>query len=345
MLRPIPLVHYINLMLGNGHRVEELLAGTAIRPELLDSPDYLITQDDYQRFIDNMLQAAGDRGLGLEFGVTYEAAHFGILAYAGLSCQTIREGMAEIWSRYGSAFGANTRLDVVSEDAGSAIIGIQAPWRSEPIYRFSVEEALCVLLKIGGALTGTDSVFDRLEFSYPEPDYAQRYRTIFRCPLSFDATRTCAVVPSSWLDSPLKTSDSELNRICRGRLEQVLRQAESAHPVSVRVRDHLLNRMTNLPSLEEIAREFDLSPRTLTRRLKQEGYTYSRLAKNLRRELAIDWLLSSQMCTKEICFRLGFQDITAFRRAFKEWTGQTVKEYRATSGAAHSASAGAPAPE
>jgi AraC-like DNA-binding protein len=198
------------------------------------------------------------------------------------------------------------------------------------MYRFSVEEALCVLLKIGGALTGTDVVFERLEFTYPEPAYANRYGTIFRCPLRFDAARTCATVRRSWLDSPLRTSDSELNRACRERLERVLRQAESTSPVSLRIRDFLLNCMTDLPTLEEVAREFDISPRTLTRRLKQEGCTYRQLAENLRRELAVDWLLSSRMSTKEICFRLGFHDITAFRRAFKDWTGRTVREYRAT---------------
>jgi AraC-like DNA-binding protein len=317
-------------MLGKGHRVEELLAGTAIQLVSLDNPDYLISQDDYQTFVANMLRVTGDHGLGLEFGVTYEAAHFGILAYAGLSCHTIREGMAEIWTRYGSAFGASTRLAVIAESAQSTVIEIDGPWRSEPIYRFSVEEALCVLLKIGGALTGIDAVFERLEFAYPEPEYARRYERIFRCPVVFSAAQTCATVKRSWLDSPLKTSDSELNRACRERLERVLRQAEAASPTALRLRSILLRRMVDLPTLEEIAHEFGMSARTLTRQLQREGYTYRRLAEELRRELAIDWLQSSRMSAKEICFRLGFHDITAFRRAFKDWTGHTVREYRAS---------------
>ncbi|MET0986516.1 MAG: AraC family transcriptional regulator [Steroidobacteraceae bacterium] len=328
MLRPISVAHYLELMVSRGYTRSELLMRTAIELESLSDPNYLISHKDYQQFFENLLHISGDSGLGLTLGLTHEPAHFGVLAYAGLSCRTIRQGMVDIWARYGAAFGVTTRLMVVAENADTAVVQILAPWSTEATYRFHVEEALCVLLKIGGSITGSDAVFERLEFSYARPHYAARYEEVFGCPVSFSALHTNAVIRRAWLDSPLRTKDPELNSVCREHLERVLKQTQAASPTTMRLRHLLLSQMQALPSLPQVAQQFGMSARSLARQLQKEGYTYRQLTEELRRELALEWLRSSSMTTKEICFRLGFQDTAAFRRAFKDWTGHTPGEYR-----------------
>jgi AraC-like DNA-binding protein len=49
-----------------------------------------------------------------------------------------------------------------------------------------------------------------------------------------------------------------------------------------------------------------------------------------RRESSLDLLRSTQLATKVIGQRAGFDDVNAFRRAFKRWTGQNVTQYRAS---------------
>ncbi|MCY1542079.1 putative HTH-type transcriptional regulator [compost metagenome] len=130
-----------------------------------------------------------------------------------------------------------------------------------------------------------------------------------------------------WLDLPLKTSDLELNKACQERLDQVLRLAESGSPITLRLRQLLLSRTTEMPTLEDAAREFGVSPRTLARQLQKDGYSYRHLTEELRKELAQSWLRSADMTAKEVSYRLGFSDVGAFRRAFKSWTGCTIGEY------------------
>lgn len=333
MLRPIPMTHYLGAMRTQGYRDGDVLESTNIDVEMLDDPDYLISHEDHQLFIANLIRLTGDNGSGLNLGLSHNATHFGVLAYTGLSCRTIRSGMEDVWARYGSAFGVTTRLSILAEDTRTALIEISAPRATEATYRFSIEEALTVLLKIGGAATGEDAPFTAMEFDYACPAYGHRYHEIFRCPVRFNTLRTCISIRRSWLDSPLKTNDPELNRLCRGHLGRVLKQTEAVSTVTLRLRRLMLGRISNIPTLAEAAQEFRMSSRSLARVLHREGYSYRLLAEELRRELAQNWLLSSTMSTKEIGYRLGFGDVAAFRRAFREWTGKSVTEYRVAVGA------------
>lgn len=327
MLRPTALQHYLEEMRLLGYADEQLLANTCIDANALSEPAYLIEQSDYSTFLENMLHLCGD-DIGLEIGSRSEVAHYGILAYSGLSAPSIRDGMEEVWSTYGHAFGIMTRLLALSNDAQTTTIEIVAPRLSERLYRFSVEETLCILLRIGATLTHIEAPpFKQVTLSYPEPEYSDRYHELFQCPLEFGTERTSAVIDQQWLDMPLRTRDQELNRICREHLNSVLKQTESTRSTMLRLRHLLLSRTADMPNMEEAAKEFGVSPRTLSRQLLQDGYTYRQLMEEVRKELAQRWLKSTGMTSKEISYRLGFSEVGAFRRAFKTWTGLTVGNY------------------
>jgi len=48
----------------------------------------------------------------------------------------------------------------------------------------------------------------------------------------------------------------------------------------------------------------------------------------LRRDLAIDRLCNSAMSVADIAALVGFQETSAFHRAFKKWNGVQPGEYR-----------------
>src|SRR5262245_58421573 len=82
------------------------------------------------------------------------------------------------------------------------------------------------------------------------------------------------------------------------------------------------------PTLEAIAARLRMSPRTLQRRLREEGSSLSAVLDRLRAELALRYLGEPRTSIGEVAFRLGFSDPTTFHRAFRRWTGQTPAEYR-----------------
>ncbi|MGA9526123.1 MAG: helix-turn-helix transcriptional regulator, partial [Myxococcaceae bacterium] len=82
------------------------------------------------------------------------------------------------------------------------------------------------------------------------------------------------------------------------------------------------------PTLEAIASQLAITPRTLQRRLKEHGTTYQLLLEELRRELALRYLRDHGLEISEVAFLLGFSEPSAFHRAFRRWTGTTPLSFR-----------------
>ena len=86
------------------------------------------------------------------------------------------------------------------------------------------------------------------------------------------------------------------------------------------------------PKLETVARQLAMSPRTLQRRLKDEGVVFNDLLDHLRFRAAKDYLAQRDIAGSEVAYLLGFAEPSSFNHAFKCWTGQTPTEYRRQAG-------------
>lgn len=77
-------------------------------------------------------------------------------------------------------------------------------------------------------------------------------------------------------------------------------------------------------TLVRVAEHFETSPRTLQRRLSDEGTTYQRVVDGARRQLASS-LLAKGLAIPEVGTVLGYGDKASFYRAFRRWTGTTPR--------------------
>jgi AraC-like DNA-binding protein len=84
-------------------------------------------------------------------------------------------------------------------------------------------------------------------------------------------------------------------------------------------------------SLHRFAQRLAMSPRTLQRRLREEGLTHRCVMALVRRERAFT-LLSSDAKLDDVAGRLGFCSAGAFHRAFKRWTGVTPGAFKRAGG-------------
>ena len=81
-------------------------------------------------------------------------------------------------------------------------------------------------------------------------------------------------------------------------------------------------------SLQLAATITGTSPRTLQRRLAEDGTSFSRTLQAVRFRNARRLLQDPEMPSKEISKRLGYTDPANFMRAFKRWTGVSPNEFR-----------------
>jgi AraC-like DNA-binding protein len=99
--------------------------------------------------------------------------------------------------------------------------------------------------------------------------------------------------------------------------------------VASRVKALLFERAsTGIPAVDEAARRLGTSGRSLQRALRAEGTSYAALSDEVRKELALAHLRQRDRTLSEIALLVGFQEVAAFTRAFRRWTGVLPSAFR-----------------
>ena len=81
--------------------------------------------------------------------------------------------------------------------------------------------------------------------------------------------------------------------------------------------------------LRRTAEILNLSRRTLQRRLFEQGTTFGAELDAMRRELAVRLIRDRNLAIHDVSSMLGYSDTSAFSRAFRRWTSESPREYRA----------------
>jgi AraC-like DNA-binding protein len=160
-------------------------------------------------------------------------------------------------------------------------------------------------------------------------EYAKEYERVLRGTPVVRADEYSLTFAGRYWQEPILTANYQLQSL-------LLRQAEAAGNSFARtqfLKDRLLryllsNAYLGLPTLEAVAANFALSPRSLQRKLQEEGVSYQQLVDEVRKSLALQYLSSGQYPLKEISYILGYNEISAFSRAFKRWTGAAPMHYQ-----------------
>jgi AraC-like DNA-binding protein len=80
--------------------------------------------------------------------------------------------------------------------------------------------------------------------------------------------------------------------------------------------------------LDVVAREVNMSTKTLERRLAERNTNFSRVLDNIRCELAKWYLEKTELRLEQFVYLLGYAETPTLVRAFKRWTGMTPVQYR-----------------
>jgi AraC-like DNA-binding protein len=81
-------------------------------------------------------------------------------------------------------------------------------------------------------------------------------------------------------------------------------------------------------AIDEVAEMAGISARTLQRRLRQAGMSFSELLQQVRFERAASFLRESDVTILEVALQVGYEDPSHFSRAFRRLAGVSPKQYR-----------------
>jgi AraC-like DNA-binding protein len=276
-----------------------------------------------------MLEAAvtwtGDANLGLKAGRLMSLGDGGALDYAVSSTATVGDSI-EIAARYSSLL--NDALAVRLEtEANRAIVRFESH-----VVLPSVAEDFMLSAFYFSHLRASLAEASEIEcwVKHAAPEDPSEYALTFGpATLRFSAPHSGFIFDKARLNAPLGSADSKLHFIMCAHLEQMLAKLPKAKSLTQKVRVLVANELPRRqPNAAGVARQLRVSPRTLGRRLEDEGTTFRSLVDDLRRGLALQHLSGSHVAVAEVTFLLGFSEVAAFHRAFKRWTGLTPIEYR-----------------
>ena len=154
------------------------------------------------------------------------------------------------------------------------------------------------------------------------------YTDILRCPVSFDQPANQLLFEKEDLDVPFLTANETIFRICVSHCETIYKRAAKTGALTDEIKRILINMPATPPKLDAVAKQLNMTPRTLRRNLRAEKTTYQEILHDVRMTLAADYLRQTAASPREISFWIGYQEVASFYRNFKRWSGITPKQYR-----------------
>jgi two-component system response regulator YesN len=137
------------------------------------------------------------------------------------------------------------------------------------------------------------------------------------------------------LEDMLSISDlGELRIWCRKRVESVIAQINSyrdykAGGLTKRAKEYIKTNYNKAITLEDVAREINVSPQYLSKLFKEEtGENFIDYLTSIRIRIAKNLLEGDDLSIKEICYSIGYSDPNYFSRIFKKIAGVTPTEYK-----------------
>lgn len=188
---------------------------------------------------------------------------------------------------------------------------------------------LAVEHRIVGWLVGKRIKLRSLELPYPEPPQVEDYEVIFGCLPTFDAESAAISFHSSVLSAPILRNEADLIDYIDNSPADLLARRDYGSTLSDRVRRILERGLTgDWPTSEDVAARLSLSVQHVRRKLREEGTSVSQIREEIVRDAAIASLVRGDEPVDELSERLGFSEPSAFRRAFRRWTGSPPGAYR-----------------
>ncbi len=317
-----------------GLRPTALLEHAEIATTLLHDREARIPVARYAALYRLINDSLDDEGFAL-FSRPLRRGSFEFLCRAVLSAPTLEAALERI-ARVLRVILDDLAVEVeVSGRAAVIVISEEQALPVGPAGRVFAHEWLLRLIHgLAAWLVAHPLPLDEVSFPYPPPLHVADYELVFAPRHTFDAPRLEARFPAEWLALPVRRDEAALKLFLADAPASITTLYRRDRALALRVREHLRAALPEHLALPALARRLFLSPRSLHRRLEDEGTSFRAIKDGLRRELAIEWLTKTARPLNRIGADLGFADAAAFYRAFTAWTGSGPRDYRRRFGAA-----------
>lgn len=307
-----------------GIDVQPVLREAGIDPGLLDAPQARVSAMAFSRLWVALADRLDDEFFAID-AYPLRRGSFRLMCHVALGCHSLEQALRRILS-----FLRATLDDIYGEltfqDNSAVLIihdqGIERRLFSYGTWLILVHGLLCWL---GGRRLPIHSISFRPAAPLDDSDYRLRFCES----LTFGVGPTTVRFDRALLALKVVQTPATLTSFLEEAPGNLLVKYRNDESTGAKVRQRLRGvDPESWPEFDRLAKSLGTSSSTLQRRLQSEGLSYQRLKDDLRRDMAIHLLGREELTVNDVALQAGFQDASAFHRAFKKWTGVSPGFYR-----------------
>ncbi|MGB2248574.1 MAG: AraC family transcriptional regulator [Alcanivorax sediminis] len=321
----------LEVSLRSQQDIPALFERLGIDVDIVGRSDRFISLSQLDELLFSAFMESGDPLFGLRVGADNHYGNLDLLGNLMATAETLGAGLNTLF-QYKDLLVPYLEfcLDI---DAGRARLAVET---GSPEMRFTGSRihndlVLATMVAIGRSLLASDMPLEQVLFLHPQPDADELacYREFFQCALQFSAGVNAIVFPESVLHAPLPRAFPKYNERLKRSADQVMSGLSRAGGVTGKVLLRIQGMLgVGDITIETVAASLAMSPRTLQRRLQEEGTRFAALRDQVKHRHACEAMVSRDCDLSALAQQLGFSDIANFYHAFKRWQGCAPGEYR-----------------
>jgi len=315
-----------------GLDTRQILDAARLDPATLQDPDARIPLEQVEAVWQKAYEISQDPNLALHAIEVLPFGAYRVIDFIAASAPTVGAALAKV-SDYFPIIHDVVRLPYAVGERHVTFTA-EAPSRPSAITRPYAEYVLAAVFLRTRIATNQRFPLMRVEFSHPRPEDIREHERIFECPVRFGADACRLVIAREVWDTPRTGGNPDLFAVLDSHARMLLHRIPNRPGIVDRVRAAIEAELRGgNPKLESIAKQLAMSPRTLQRRLREEGVVFNDMLDSLRFQAAKSYLAQRDVAGTEVAYLLGFAELSSFHRAFRRWSGRTPTEYRRASAA------------
>ncbi|MFQ3200941.1 MAG: AraC-like DNA-binding protein [Zhongshania sp.] len=309
-----------------GADLDQLVSEVGIKPVETDS-DQRVPVADLFSLYDCVARSTNNPDIGLYVGRIDYINLLNLQLYACSGCRTFKEYLNVMPSV----------LRIVG-DIGEVKVRrheqfIRLDWQplEEATYsqRYLSDSSLGVAAAIVNSVCVQPIPVRAAHFTYARPQDLTLLRQQFGDNLKFDQPVSSLYLDLACLGYPLIGLNAGWGQVLAQPIRHLFEENSTSSDFVIALRKTLLRL---LPSgdmgVDKVAAALNISRRTLQRRLAEQGTQFLQILKELRAELAQQYLADERLSITDIAFLLGYMDQSSFSAAFRGWYDVSPRDFR-----------------
>ena len=327
MVQAQSLRGYRGLVTDLGGNPTRLLRKSGIEPTALDKLSAFISFESLTDLLERSAADLGCADFGLRLAQRQDIGVMGTLAVAMRYSTTVGEAMA-CASKYMHVYNGAIAFTVnTAERRSQARLVIKTLAGHAPRWAQASEHGIGLAWRIMTLLSAGRCHLQQVWFPHAALAAEATYRSRFDAPLTFRADRLGLAYAASDLALPISEQNRELHDLASAYLDRQLPRGRTAFTMQVRQSiEALLG--TGTCGHRQVANALYMHPRTLQRRLKEEGTTFETIKDDVRRDLAQRYLSQPDLPLTQVTVLLDYSEQSAFGRSCRRWFHTTPRGFR-----------------